>query len=182
MGYNSKCIDQNCSAGCCNTYGRCPSTSYTATTLSRTCKYYYSQSSSTSNSPLSGGAIAGIAIAPIVFLVVLIVGIICCIKKCQQNQIQKMQAQRANNQTLQTGTNPTLNMTTQHLGTEYTDPNQVMLQNQPFYGQPYVQPLGNFSGPPQMMNPQVPPVYGNPEQAIFGQGPMNFDQPPMNYG
>ena len=200
MGYNSNCTVQTCTQNCCNTYGQCPSTSTYASTLSKTCKYYYT--SSTSTGPLSTGATVGIAIAPVIFIVVLVVGIVCCVKRCQAKRMQEIMKQKGiqgqnvqvNMNTLgqpsypmgNTMGNPMLNMTTQNLATEYTDPNQVMLQNQQMYGQPYVQPspYGQPNLPPfGQMQPQP---FANPEQALFGQ-PMGMNQPNMypgmnNYG
>ena len=77
MGYNSKCNDQNCSQGCCNTYGDCPQTQYSSSSLSK-CKYYY-----TDSKPLDGGSIAGVVVGPIIGLIIIIVLIVCCCKRCR---------------------------------------------------------------------------------------------------
>lgn len=68
-----------------------------------------------------------------------------------------------------------INLTTQQLATEYTDPNQIMFQNQPqAYGQPYGQPAYGqpYVQPPMMTQPIGQPMYGSPEQALFGQPPV----------
>ena len=81
--------------------------------------------------------------------------------------------------------NPMINMTTQQLGTEYSDPNQVILHNQP-YGQPYAQPYGQPYAQ-SYVDPYTQPVpvpYDQTGQAIFGQpiqGPPIYP-PAHNYG
>lgn len=107
MGYNSKCNYQNCTQGCCNTYGNCPSGSSYSSSLSSKCKYYYT--SSTSSQPLVGGAIAGVVVGPIVGLVVLIIIIVCCVKRCRMNAAQKAAHQN--------GHNKQMNITTQQMTT-----------------------------------------------------------------
>ena len=213
MGYNPNCTVQTCTKKCCNTFGKCPNTTSTSTLQSQ-CKYYYSNTTTTTTSgtPLVGGAIAGVVVGPIVVLVVLIILIVCCVKKCQQRKAKQLQnkqgiASKPQSQQMivmnntQPGMmnmnpgNPMLNMTTQQLATEYNDPSQVMLQNQP-YGQPYAQPYGQPYAQPygqpyaQPYGQPAPPVYDPTGQAVgqalFGQ-PMQQMPPPVfpnvpNYG
>ena len=118
---NSNCIDQNCTKGCCNTYGNCPSTSSYASSSYKNCKYYYSSSSSTSTQQLSGDQI-GIIVGPIVGFVVFIIILVCCIRKCYQKQIEANIKNRQNKQAAVMGIGAAnqmapINLTTQQLGT-----------------------------------------------------------------
>lgn len=170
MGYNSKCNYQNCTQGCCNTYGNCPTSSAYGSSLSTRCKYYY-----TNTQQLEGGAIVGVVAGPILGLIIIIIIVVCSVKRCKRKALKKAAMQNAQNKPI--------NLTTQQM-TEYniTDPNQIVMQNQQQFGQPYGQPFGAPVPPMNMqmgmpMNPTPlvqPQPYYAPEQALFGQ-----QQPPV---
>ena len=82
-GYNANCTVQDCTQGCCNKYGTCPSTSSYSSSSYTTCKYYYS-----TNTSGVDAQILGVTIGPIIGFVVLIIIIVCCIKKCTQKTIE----------------------------------------------------------------------------------------------
>jgi hypothetical protein len=167
MGYNRKCTDQNCTQGCCNTYGNCPTSSGYSSSLSSRCKYYY-----TDQQPLDAGATAGVAVGALVGFALFIIILVCCIIKCCQ---RKAAQQAAANIANKHNNKNSWNATNHQLTTEYADPNQIILQNQQPYGQTYGQPFAQPYGQPYIQQaPMQQPMYGSPEQALFGQ-----NQPPV---
>lgn len=69
MSYNSRCFDNNCYWGCCDSRGYCP-------VFEEQCSHYYSSSG------LSGGGIVGIAVAAALVCCFLICLTIYCCKRC----------------------------------------------------------------------------------------------------
>lgn len=145
----------------------------------RTCKYYYTNTTG-GGSNLDGGGTAGVAVGAVVGAAIIIFAIVCGIKKCKQKNLERALAQNNKNNQMNPQPISQLNITTQNLATEYSDPNQqFMYQGQPGYGQPM---MGQTPMPP--MQPgyggyaQPPPLYNQPMQPT----PVYFqptDQPPM---
>lgn len=119
---------------------------------------------------MDSGAVAGIAVGALVGFTLFIIILTCCIIRCCQKRQQHQQVPAQQNQQI--------NVTNQQLTTEYTDPNQIVLQKQQPFVQPYVQPYGQPYGQPYI---QQQGFYGSPEQALFGGQPV-YQQPPVYPG
>lgn len=161
MGYNSNCITQTCTLGCCASNGRCPATS-------SGCSYYYYNNSYnlTASVSVNVGAIAG----PIVSVVTVItVGIFVYRwwKARQAQQVQSLSSVSDNNNSKTIIINDNNNAYGQTIVPAYpvmTTPTYI--QPAPIYTNPvpYVEPV-IYSQPPIYNNPEpysYPPVYNNP--------------------
>ena len=81
---SSNCVDQYCSADCCNIYGYCPT--YTGGSSYSSCYYYYDDYSYVI---LSWWIWTLIGVGIFLFVVSVIAIIVCCCRACSRTQLDQ---------------------------------------------------------------------------------------------